>query len=282
MHGTAARIQNQSLNESSSKPETRRASAIEYRFGRFILQSDERTLRCNGDIVALPPRAVEALGVLAAHQGEVCSKERLLSAVWGSDVDEANLTQSIYRLRRTLGNWDRSIVLETVPRRGYRLTVNGHRLHRITTGRLAAAVALVLIVAVAAGFGFMSLRSGASSGMPPSYPAGYYLWSTARSIADVRKSIPFFQSAIAEEPHNPLGYAGLADAYISLALREADIKRSTTDARAGIETARKAIAIGPTSSEAHAAYGQAQVVFGDPASGPIRAAPRRSTESEFS
>jgi len=198
--------------------------------------------------------------MLAAHQGDVCSKEQLLSTVWPRGVDEANLTQTIYRLRRTLAARDKSVVLETVPRRGYRLTINGHR--RIQLRRLfAAGLVVAAIASIAVALVIRGIPK--ADAIAPSYVAGYYLWSTARSIADVRKSIALFQNAIAEEPKNALGYAGLADAYLSLAMRDADLKQSAADARTGMEAARKAIAIGPSSSEAHAAYGQGQVYFGD-------------------
>ena len=97
---------------------------MELRFGRCTVREGEGVLRCAGEIVPLPPKAVEALVVLAGRPGEVVSKEALLDAVWGTTaVEEANLTQNVYRLRRAFERHDPSVRIENVPRRGYRLVV---------------------------------------------------------------------------------------------------------------------------------------------------------------
>jgi TolB-like protein/Tfp pilus assembly protein PilF len=57
---------------------------------------------------------------VAAH-GRVVDKESLLQAVWpDSFVEEANLSQNIFVLRKALG--ERQRYIETVPKRGYRFT----------------------------------------------------------------------------------------------------------------------------------------------------------------
>jgi DNA-binding winged helix-turn-helix (wHTH) protein/Tfp pilus assembly protein PilF len=242
---------------------------MEYRFGSYSLRSEERALRRNGEIVALPLKAAEALLFLAGHQGEVVSKEALMEAVWGSDaVEESNLTQNIYRLRRIFDAQEPSVRIETIPRRGYRLVVDRadhspsvaqhtRRIQWVPAAAIAACIVVASVVALH--------RSPAANTVPPSYLTGYYYWSRAHSIADVRKSTGFFQRAIQEQPDNPLGYAGLADARISLTLREPNMPQKMADMRASFAAARKAVSLGADSSEAHAAYGQAEALFDDPA-----------------
>jgi len=239
---------------------------VDYRIGKCSLQSEERVLRCNGDVIPLPPRAVDTLIALAAQEGAVVPKEALLEAVWhGAPVDEANLTQNIYRLRRVLGAYDPSVRLETVPRRGYRLTTGSHNPHAARRIRPSLAIlAAVVATGILVGSAVFYERSRAGPVLvPPSYPIGYELLMHARSIAAVRKSMPYFERAIAEEPRSALGYAGLAEAHLSLAIREKNTAESLRDARAGVEIARQAVAIGANSSEAHAAFGQGEALYGD-------------------
>jgi len=80
-----------------------------------------RTLVRDDKVVALPPKAVEVLAALVKQPGEVVGKKQLLQVVWpDSFVEEANLNQMIFLLRRALGNSDGYIA--TVPRRGFRFT----------------------------------------------------------------------------------------------------------------------------------------------------------------
>ena len=239
---------------------------MEYRIGKCSLQAEERVLRCNGDVIPLPPRAVETLVALAAHEGAVVAKETLLEAVWhGAPIDEANLTQNIYRLRRALAAYDPTVHLETVPRRGYRLTTGAHNSPRARIrGRLAIVAAVIAVGLLAGGTVlFERTRNVAPILVPPSYPIGYELLMHARSIAGVRTSMSYFQRAIAEEPRSALGYAGLAEGYLSLAIRESSATESAQDARTGVETARKAVSVNANSAEAHAAYGQGEALFDD-------------------
>lgn len=88
-----------------------------YEFSGFRLDTRERTLRRGSEIVPLQPKTIDVLSALVERAGEVITKSDLMEAVWaGSFVEESNLTQSIYTLRRTLGEQ----LIETLPRRGYR------------------------------------------------------------------------------------------------------------------------------------------------------------------
>lgn len=95
-----------------------------YNFGPFIVDVGERALRRDGVLVPLAPKAFEVLLALIECRGRVVGKEELLRRVWaGAFVEESNLTQSVYLLRRALGggaNEHQYVV--TVPRRGYKFT----------------------------------------------------------------------------------------------------------------------------------------------------------------
>jgi len=69
----------------------------------------------------LEPRIMDVLVCLASHQGEVVTRDVLLSEVWGKVVvsDDA-ITRCISELRTLLGDTERErAYIRTVPRRGY-------------------------------------------------------------------------------------------------------------------------------------------------------------------
>ena len=94
-----------------------------YTFGDFQLDSRARQLRRSGEPVALSDRYVSVLLHLAAHAGEVVSKDDLVTAGWGDTaVGDNSLEQAISALRRALGtNATGDQYVATVPRQGYRL-----------------------------------------------------------------------------------------------------------------------------------------------------------------
>lgn len=91
----------------------------------FELDLDRRELRAaDGAQAPLRNKALEALLVLAEHAGHVVSKDEMMARVWpGVVVTEDSLTQLVNRIRRQLGDTDRSL-LRTVSRRGYVLAVD--------------------------------------------------------------------------------------------------------------------------------------------------------------
>jgi Tol biopolymer transport system component/DNA-binding winged helix-turn-helix (wHTH) protein len=89
-----------------------------YEFGSFRIDTVNRLLLHNGEPVPLKAKAIDTLLLLVEHNGEVVEKDDLMMALWpDSFVEEGNLTQNIYVLRKALGE---TRYIETVPRRGYR------------------------------------------------------------------------------------------------------------------------------------------------------------------
>jgi DNA-binding winged helix-turn-helix (wHTH) protein/Tol biopolymer transport system component len=93
-----------------------------YEFGPFRLDANEHELNCDGAPVPLPGKAFELLLILVRRAGRTVGKEELVNALWpDTAVEEANLTQTIFVLRRALGEGDdESVYIATVPRRGYK------------------------------------------------------------------------------------------------------------------------------------------------------------------
>lgn len=104
-----------------------------YAFGEFRLDPQRRVLRRREEPIALTPKAFEVLVLLIQHSGEVVSKDELMKAVWpDSFVEESNLTQTVFMLRKALGETADQRYILTVQGRGYRFAcevkefANGH------------------------------------------------------------------------------------------------------------------------------------------------------------
>jgi TolB-like protein/Flp pilus assembly protein TadD len=92
-------------------------------FGDFRLDVIEHLLyKQTGEVVPLKPKAIETLELLVIDRGRLLTKAELLKRLWPDVlVDESNLSQNIYLLRKVLGvTADGQNYIETVPKRGYR------------------------------------------------------------------------------------------------------------------------------------------------------------------
>jgi DNA-binding winged helix-turn-helix (wHTH) protein/tetratricopeptide (TPR) repeat protein len=95
---------------------------LSYHFGPFRFDVALRVLTKDGEVISLGNKAAEVLRFLLHNAGNLVGKEELMTEVWpNSFVEESNLTQNIFTLRKVLGD-DRvsARYIETVPRRGYR------------------------------------------------------------------------------------------------------------------------------------------------------------------
>lgn len=94
-----------------------------FRIGECLIEPRQNRIVRGDTEVRLEPRVMDVLVCLAERAGEVVSRETLNQQVWGSIVvtDQA-VTNCISELRHHLGD-DRAAnrVIETIPKRGYRL-----------------------------------------------------------------------------------------------------------------------------------------------------------------
>jgi DNA-binding winged helix-turn-helix (wHTH) protein/tetratricopeptide (TPR) repeat protein/TolB-like protein len=96
-----------------------------YRFGEYELRVRARALFRQGVGVPLPSKTFEVLLYLVANSGRVVTKDELLKGVWpDSFVEESNLTQHVFRLRKALQPQpDSPPCIVTVPGQGYQFSV---------------------------------------------------------------------------------------------------------------------------------------------------------------
>jgi DNA-binding winged helix-turn-helix (wHTH) protein/predicted Zn-dependent protease len=92
-----------------------------YRFGPFRIEPGTRSLTLHEQAVPLTPKAFDLLLYMARNAGRLLTKEELLAAVWpDSIVEEGNLSQNVFLLRKALGETSKANrYILTVPGRGY-------------------------------------------------------------------------------------------------------------------------------------------------------------------
>ncbi len=96
-----------------------------YSFGSYVFDADRMVLSAGGRVISIPPKALKILLTLVEREGNIASKKELMEEVWpDSFVEEGNLTQNIFLLRRELGETvNGEHYIQTLPKRGYRITV---------------------------------------------------------------------------------------------------------------------------------------------------------------
>lgn len=95
---------------------------LSYEFGPFRLEPATRRLLRQGEALPLTPKAFDTLLFLVLNRERVVEKEEVLRRLWPDTVvEESNLAQNVFTLRKTLGDSpDGARFIATVPRRGYR------------------------------------------------------------------------------------------------------------------------------------------------------------------
>jgi len=110
-------VPSNSIKKSQSRTEDRRM----YEFGPFRLDAGTRRLLCGGEPVALTAKAFDTLLTLVEHRGRLVEKDELMQWLWPDRaVEDANLTQTVFLLRKVLGEGPgEHTYIATIPRRGY-------------------------------------------------------------------------------------------------------------------------------------------------------------------
>ena len=107
-------------------------SSILYEFGTFRVDPDRHILLRDNQLIPITPKVFEMLLILVRRSGEVVTKDDLMKELWpDAFVEESNLSQNIFMLRKALGDTaeDRRHIV-TVPGRGYRFTADVHTVNR--------------------------------------------------------------------------------------------------------------------------------------------------------
>jgi DNA-binding winged helix-turn-helix (wHTH) protein len=132
-----------------------------YRFGEFALDPRLQRLTRDERIVPLKPKAYDLLCLLVANRERVVGKNELLDWLWPrQEIQEANLSQTVYELRRALDDTAQgSRWIENVPRRGYRF-IGAVTEIEPSTARLPRSIAVLPFRALSEDLADLHLRLG--------------------------------------------------------------------------------------------------------------------------
>jgi serine/threonine-protein kinase len=104
-----------------------------YRFGPYVLDVADRSLKRDGVPISLTPKQFDLLVALVESASRLVEKDVLLKKVWPDvAVEEGNLTKGVFGLRQLLEADVDSPYIETIPKRGYRFDAT------VTTEGIAA------------------------------------------------------------------------------------------------------------------------------------------------
>jgi DNA-binding winged helix-turn-helix (wHTH) protein/Flp pilus assembly protein TadD len=234
-----------------------------YEIGPFRLNADRLTLEIEGRPVALGRKVIETLLALAERPGEELSKDELLNRIWPEGfVEEANLTQNVYTLRKLFRGQGCSDPIETLPRFGYRFTAPVRCVApvrrfspRLAAGLASAAfIAACFALAATATWGSRAAAPGLSEKGARLYQIGEYYWNL-RTRDGVTKSLEYFGQVVDADPKSPVGYAALADANITVGDYCYGTHRPAVYFARAAQYAQQALTLDPNSAQAHAALG---------------------------
>ncbi len=236
-------------------------SAEQYRFGDFTLDATSRLLTHRDSTVPLAPMAIALLLILTKNAGVLVSKRALMDALWPDGfVEEGNLTQYVHLLRRALSAGGLECAIETIPRRGYRFIAPVRCIDNTvakSAGRAWYArptfAALVCTAVFALAFN-SAPKTGAYVGLSSESQRLYKLGRfhlNLRTEAGIRESLRNFTRVTLRDPRNPLGFSGLADAYIAVHDYPCNDEGCLDVVAAAERDARRAVVLDPWSAEAH-------------------------------
>jgi DNA-binding winged helix-turn-helix (wHTH) protein/tetratricopeptide (TPR) repeat protein len=249
-------------------------------FDSFVYDTLRKQLVHRGTQVALTPKALEVLELFLERPDELLTKDLLLETVWpGESVQEGNLAQQVYLLRKVFADFGTHDLIITVPRRGYRFAGEVTRTaaqqlpiapsadsRSVPFGgpralRVLVAAGFVAALGLGASFGYRSLHASnpsAVSMLPPRAQSEYRLarfYFDQPPFKELPLALAAFQNVTRLAPQSPLGYAGVADAELRMAGLDDSRNDVKKHSEAGREYALQALRLAPGSPQAHISYG---------------------------
>ena len=116
-------------NSGSSAHPDEQSGAPEFQLAGWTVNPSANRMSVGSDVVKLEPKVMQVLVYLVDHRGQTVTRDELASAVWsGTVVGDDAVTNAIIKLRKAFGDDSRSSqIIETIPKRGYRLIASVKR-----------------------------------------------------------------------------------------------------------------------------------------------------------
>ncbi len=154
-------------------------SGTTWAFDGFTVLTEMRVLRSGATPIPLTSKAFDTLVVLIENRDRVVTKGELLRSIWPDvEVEEGNLTQQIFLLRKALGETaQQPRFIVTVPGHGYRFTARVEAISEDLASNSAASppaaprrgvlfsatglavFGVIALLAIGLGFGWMAIEN---------------------------------------------------------------------------------------------------------------------------
>ena len=138
-----------------------------YEFGPFRVDTRERQLIRNGEVVPLRPKVFDILLMLVQNSGHILTKDDVMNHVWANTaVEEGNISRTISTLRNALGERPHEHrYIETIPWRGYRFVATVKEIRAAGFGKTIDSIAVLPFVNVDADVKTEYLADGITEGV---------------------------------------------------------------------------------------------------------------------
>lgn len=219
---------------------------MSYFFHDFELDPQKRLLYKNGVVQPLQAKAFATLQMLAENCGRLVTKTDLLDRVWkDSFVEEGNLTQKIFAIRKALGeDKDEHRFIVTVPGEGYIFVAPTIERTPVITGSMALAADVCDTPDYRARILFIK---------------GRYYWNSG-TAEGLKRALSLANEALSVDPAFARAYIGVADSYILLASRHCYLSPREAFPRARM-AANRALEVCPDLAEAYCTLGFISQIF---------------------
>jgi DNA-binding winged helix-turn-helix (wHTH) protein len=196
-----------------------------FRLAEWMVKPEDGSLTSAETSIRLEPQLMDLLVFLCSRAGQVVPKQDVLDTIWGGRfVSDDTIKGSFYQLRKALGDNPREPhILETLPKRGYRILVS-------------------------------PVPIDTDSGL---YGKGRAALASETNPAALKQARLYFEKFLESEPEHPGALAGLARTFIMMAALgfEGDLWRSAKTA------ASRAIELDPKLAEAHLVLAAVRAIF---------------------
>lgn len=210
------------------------------RFGGFTLDLPGRTLIYGRHGVALTPKEFDLLAILVKLHGRRVSKIELVGEGWSDEPSDAAVFQAVYRLRKTLSQYDQNgEYVATLPNRGYQF------------------VAPVMEEAVGADLDVSGEAFAVYSRAMFQFERG-----TKRSLSD---AAALFRRALGLDPQFAFAYVGLAHAELCMGVELLAEQRCCRER--AFDACRNALNSDPRCADAYAVIAEIHAFFDADAQG---------------
>lgn len=90
------------------------------RLGLLAYDPSAQEIRCDGELLVLPPKAIRLLAVMLPHPGRLFARRELEIAIWGHEQESSdNLRSVLHTVRKALGSG--AVEIQNVHGLGYKL-----------------------------------------------------------------------------------------------------------------------------------------------------------------